>query len=401
MTKAWAALRDALWLGPERARAYLLILALVNLSTLAFLILTSRGGIDQNGFLLGTDFISFWTAGQMLHTSGNVYDIAAHVAAQREFHAVDGEFTAFFYPPSLLPMIWPLGAMNYFPALAMWLSVTAALWLVALRAWFSGLGLKGPSLLLLAAFPPLLITLTHGQTSFLMSALLGGGLLLIRDRPWLAGMLLGLATIKPQFGLLVPVALLASGQWRTILGAGLTSVGLAALAAIAFGPAVWSNWLAVTSVASSATDNGSIGYAKMVSLFAGLRLLGVPSEVALLAQGLQTLSVAAAVALSAWRRAFSPALAALVLAGAPLATPFVLDYDLVLIAFPLAYLLASASQDGFRDWERSAMAAVFAVALFARPVALGVGVPLVPWVLGGLFWLIWRRVRADQICGKA
>lgn len=401
LNKAWAALRDAVWLGPQRARAYLLILALVNLGTLAFLLLTSRGGIDQNGFLLGTDFISFWTAGQMLHAGGNVYDISAHIAAQREFHAVANEFTAFFYPPSLLPMIWPLGTMSYFPALAMWILVTAALWLIALRAWFARLDLEGPSLLLLAAFPPLLITLTHGQTSLLVSALLGGGLLLVRDRPWLAGVLLGLATVKPQFGLLIPVALLASGQWRTILAAGLAAIGLATLTALAFGPEVWSNWLAVTSVASGATDNGSIGYAKMVSLFAGLRLLGVPSELALLAQGAQTLSVAAMVALSAWRRPFSPGLAALILAGAPLATPFVLDYDLVLMAFPLAYLLASARQDDFRDWERSAMAAAFAVALFARPVGLVFGVPLVPWLLGGLFWLIWRRVRADQDCGVA
>ena len=34
------------------------------------------------------------------------------------------------------------------------------------------------------------------------------------------GWLFGLATIKPQLGLLVPVALLASGQWRAIAGAG-------------------------------------------------------------------------------------------------------------------------------------------------------------------------------------
>jgi hypothetical protein len=391
----WSALREAEWLGPQRARAYLVILALVNLATLATLAITSSGGIDRNGFLLGTDFISFWTAGRMLHAGANVYNITAHIAAQREFYAIPGEFTAFFYPPSFLPMIWPLGFMPYFPALAAWLGVTGGLWVLALRRWFARVGLNGPGPLLLAAFPPAVITLTHGQTSFLVAALLGGGLLLVRERPWLAGFLLGLATIKPQFGLLVPVVLLVGGHWRTFAMATLSALGLAASTALAFGSYVWMDWLAVTSAASNATDTGAIGFAKMVSLFAGLRLLGAPSAAAFLLQAALTLAVAAAIATAAWRRPWTPALAALTLAGAPLATPFVLDYDLILNAFPLAYLFARGSQHGFLDWERSTIAAVFAVGAFARPLAIGLGVPLVPWLLIGLFLLVWRRVQAE------
>lgn len=390
----WAALREASWLRPQRARAYIVILAFVNFAALAVLLLTSRDGVDRNGFLLGTDFISFWTAGQMLHAGADVYDIAGHIGAQREFHAIPGEFTAFFYPPGFLVMVWPLGLMSYFPALIAWLAATGSLWLLALRSWTTRLGLRSPSLLLLIAFPPVLLTLTHGQTSFLVAALLGGGLLLVRERPWLAGVLLGLATIKPQFGLLVPVALLASGQWRTITAAGITAIGLAAAAALAFGPEVWPAWLAIANVAGNAADNGAIGYAKMVSLFAGLRLLGISSSLALLAQAALAFVLAAMVAMATWRRPISLGSAALVLAGAPLATPFVLDYDLVLIAFPLAYVFACTKRDGFRSWERITLAAGFALAAFARPLAISVGVPLAPWIVLGLFMLIWRRVRA-------
>lgn len=388
-------LRRAEWLGASRVRGYLALLALANLAMLAVIVLTARGGIDRNGFLIGTDFISFWTSGRMLVEGANVYDTAAHVAAQRAFYTLPGEYTAFFYPPNFLPFVWPLGFLPYFPALAAWLAVTGAAWLAAVRAWFRTLDLKGPAPLIVAAFPPMIVTLTHGQTSFLVAALLGGGLLLTTRRPWLAGALIGLATIKPQFGLLVPVALLVSGQWRTIAGAGIAAVALAASATLAFGAAIWTDWFTITQTAGTATVDGNIGFAKMVSVFAGLSLIGVPAALAMAVQVAMSLAAAGAVAVAGWRRAFTPGLAALVLAGAPLATPFVLDYDLVLTAFPLAYLFASARATGFADWERLTIAATFAGAAFARPLAVSAGVPIMPWLLIALFVLVWNRMRAE------
>jgi hypothetical protein len=392
----WDVLRKAEWLEPGRVRGYLLLLALVQVGVLVVQLATATNGVDANGFLIGTDFISFWTSGRMLHEGANVYDTAAHVAAQREFHAIPGEYTAFFYPPNFLPFVWPLGLLPYFPALGLWLTVTGAAFLTAVRAWFRELGLKGPALVLVAAFPPVFVTLTHGQTSFLVAALLGGGLLLVERRPWLAGVLIGLATIKPQFGLLVPIALLASGQWRTIASAGLTALVLAGCSALVFGPQVWADWLAITRTASTATADGNIGFAKMVSVFAGLSLIGVPAAAAMLVQGAVSLALAAAVMVAGWRRAVTPGLAALVLAGAPLATPFVLDYDMVLTAFPLAYLFARGRAEGFANWERITIAATFAGAAFARPLAINFGVPIMPLLLGALFVLVLRRVRAES-----
>ncbi len=391
----WDAIRKAEWLEPGRVRGYLLLLALVNAGAVVYLLATQKGGVDVNGFLIGTDFISFWTSGRMLLVGANVYDTAAHVAVQREFYAMPGEYTAFFYPPNFLPFVWPLGLLPYFPALAAWLAVTGAAFLAAVRAWFRELGLKGPAVVLVAGFPPVFVTLTHGQTSFLMAALLGGGLLLVGRRPWLAGILIGLATIKPQFGLLVPLALLASGQWRTIAGAGAAALALAALAAAAFGPQVWADWLAITRTASTATADGNIGFAKMVSVFAGLSLVGVPAAAAMAVQVATSLALAAAVVVAGWRRAFTPGLAALVLAGAPLATPFVLDYDMVLTAFPLAFLFARAREGGFADGERITIAAVFAGAAFARPLAINAGVPIMPLLLAALFVAVFRRVRSE------
>ena len=389
--------RKAEWLDKNRALGYLHLLALLHVLMLALLLLTSRNGVDLNGLLIGTDFISFWTSGRMLSAGANVYDIAAHTAAQREFYSMPEQFTGFFYPPGLLPIVWPLGTLPYFAALAVWIVLTGIGWLSALQAWFSKLGLNPPTFIVIAAFPPIIVTITHGQTAFLVGALLGGGLLMVREKPWLAGALLGLATIKPQFGLLVPIALLAGGRWCAIVAAAASALGLAGLATWQFGPQVWSEWFSVMAVASRATDDGAIGFGKMVSLFAGLRLLGVSTNIALSAQIALTLAICICIAFTAWRRPFSPGLAALVLAGTPLTTPFILDYDLTLTAFPLVYLFSLATPKAFLGWERIGIAALFVSVDFARPTAMYLGVPLMPFLLIALFLLVLRRAHAEAV----
>ncbi len=46
-----------------------------------------------------------------------------------------------------------------------------------------------------------------------------GALLQLDKRPVLAGILFGLLAYKPQFGLLIPFVLAASGRWRTFAAA--------------------------------------------------------------------------------------------------------------------------------------------------------------------------------------
>lgn len=388
--------RRADWLDAARARGYLRVVALLNAAMLLFLLATSHGGIDRNGFLLGTDFLSFWTTGHMLQAQGNVYDTAAHIAAQRSFFAPQDGYTAFFYPPTFLPFCWPLGLIGYFPALAIWLAVTGAAYLFAVRGWLGQARLAQPMVLVFAAFPPVLITITHGQTSFLVAALLALGALWVPERPWLAGFLFGLATIKPQLGLLVPVALLLTREWRTIAGAVLGAAVLTAVSTLTFGPQVWADWFHVTSTAQAAMSEGAVGYAKMQSLFAATMLLGGPYELAYALQGVLTLAVTSAVAWTSWGRRFDLPLAALVLTGAPLATPFVLDYDMTLLAFPLIWLAAQ----GFRPWEKLIFLATFISAAFSRPLAMWAEIPIMPVVLVALFVILFRHVNESPRAGR-
>ncbi len=382
MRRDW--LRNADWLDPARVRGYLLILAAINIATLAWLIGTSQGGIDRNGFLLGTDFLSFWAASNLLLHGGSVYDVAAHLAQQREMYAGQSGYTAFFYPPPFLLLCWPIAVFGYFPALVIWLAATGAAYWIAVRAWLGRLPWYA-----FAAFPPVWYTITHGQTAFLSAALLGGACWLIAGkRSFLGGVLLGLAVFKPQFGLLFPLVLIASRQWRALAGAGFSAVSLSLLATLAFGPQIWGEWLGVMHTAQTALDSGVIGFAKLQSPLAAARLLGAAPEVANVVQFCVTFSVATVLTHRAWRYGFTLELAAALLVGALLATPFVLDYDLALLAFPLALLASRPTL----PWERIATGAGFVVVAIARPMAALTAIPTAPFVLLLLFVLLIRRI---------
>lgn len=390
-------LRTMPWLGADRVRGYLALFAVVNVATLAWLVAGSSNGVDANGFLLGTDFISFWTTGAMLHAGGDPYDLAAHMAAQRTVFAARDAYTAFYYPPAFLPVCWLLACLPYFPALGCWLLATGTGFVAALRPWLARARLELPSAWLLAAFPAMPLVITHGQTTFLVGALLACGLWLVPRRPLLAGLLIGLATMKPQLGLLVPVALLLAGRWRVIAGAAASALALCATAIACFGIAVVPRWMAAADRAQEAMAAGSVPFGKMVSAFAAARLLGAPVGLAYAVQAIVALAVVAALGVAARRmRGWTGGTAALVLAGAPLMTPFVLDYDLALLAFPLAWLAGQGLRHGFLPWEKFALLLVFALPAFARPLALDWGIPVAVPVLALFFAIACRRATVTQ-----
>lgn len=390
-----AFLRRMDWLGAVRARGYLKLLALLNIVTLAVLLVTSKNGVDRNGFLLGSDFISFWTSGRMLVAGADVYDTAAHIGWQRAYFASSTGYTAFFYPPLFLPLCWPLGFLGYFPALAAWLLATGAVYMTAVRRWLGDSGVPAPLWLLLLAFPAVLIVVTHGQTAFLVAGLLGLGLWLVPVRPLLAGVLLGLAAIKPQFGPLVALVLLLTGEWKAIFAAIATILVLAGLSTLFFGAGVWPEWLAAGGRARLAMEAGVVPFGKMTSVFAALRLLGMPVMAAYILYGVVAGIVVALAIRCSWKRSFTPALAAVALAGAPLLTPFALDYDMVLLAFPLAWLAGQGLATGWRDWEKLAVLLAFVAPAFARSLALNFGLPIMPLVLMLLFVVLVRRATGE------
>lgn len=382
--------RDADWLGPERARAYARILAAVVAVLLVGAVALSHDGLDHWGKPIGTDFLSFWTASKLALNghAGEVYRPLAHAAAERAaFRGADLGYSAFFYPPPFLLICLPLALLPYLGALAAWLGATGALCWLVLRRWLD----RSVSMLAAFAFPATFSNLGHGQNAFLSTALFGAGGLMLASRPFVAGLCFGALVFKPHLGLLIPIALLAGGRWRAIAGAAVSAVGLAIICALMFGIDIWRGFLDVSPLARATLEHELVGSAKMVSVFAAIRLWHGPLWLAYGLQGLMALAVAAVVAQVFRRARNTPAAGAVLVAGAVLASPFLLDYDLMLGAVPMAWLLSQGLRTGFRPWEKSGLAAAFILPLIVRMTATYLLIPLGPIVMSGLFLLVLRR----------
>lgn len=382
-------LRRADWLTARRARAYGWLLLAVSAAVAAGWVASARGGLDPTGKPLGTDFMSFWSASQLAlqGAPASAWNVAAHHARETAVFGRDTGYAAFFYPPIFLLVCLPLALAPYLAALAAWLGATGALYWRMARSWLGSRFGVMPIL----AFPAVLTNVGHGQNGFLSAALFGAGALWLERRPILAGVALGALAYKPHLGLLIPLALVVAGRWKTFAAAAATVIGLAGVSLGLFGPAAWTGFLADSGLARASLEQGLVGDAKMQSAFAAVRLFGGPVA---LAYGVQLVVAAAAGAGLVWLQRRTPRSAAegpALVVAALLASPFLLDYDLVILAAPLAWMLSEGARNGFRDWEKTTLAAAFVLPAVSRMLATQVHLPLAPVVLAALFLLIVRR----------
>jgi len=390
-----AGIRSGEWLTRERMRGYALILIVAHLVALTALVVTSHGNVDYAGRPLGTDFSDVWTAGRLAlqgHATA-AYDPPVHYAAQQAaFHKADIPYYGWHYPPFFLLIAAALAWAPYALALAIWQGATLPLYLGAMRA----IRPEPMALLLAFAYPAVFINLSHGHNGFLSAALIGGGVVLLEKRPWLAGVLFGLLAYKPQFGLFIPIALAFSGRWRAFLSAGFTVVALAGVTTLAFGVDIWRAFEANTAFTRNVVlEQGGAGFYKVMSAFAAVRMWGGSIPLAYAAQGVVTAFGAIGVALL-WRSAADLRLkGAGLMAACLIGTPYCLDYDFMILAPALALYAGYAWERGFRPWERSLLFLIYATPLVARGVAHFTLLPMGFAGALGMFVLVLARARRD------
>jgi alpha-1,2-mannosyltransferase len=392
-TVVW--LRDAEWLTRDRAAAYCRIIFAVTFGLALLWIALSHDGVDPKGKPVGTDFVSFWTASKIAlgGRPADVYDIAVHQGEQTALFSRDVGYSAFFYPPPFLLICLPLATLPYLWSLAAWLGVTGfAYWRVA-RAW---LGVRFAALPILA-FPAVLSNLGHGQNAFLSAALLGGGALMLNARPVLAGVCLGALVYKPHLAIVVPFALLAARRWQTLFAAAATAAGFCLASLAVFGMQTWRAFLEASPKARLALEYNMVGNEKMQSVFAAARLLHGGLIAAYAAQIVVALAVCAAL-VGLPRRSFrSDAEGPAMVAAALLTSPFLLDYDLVLLAIPLAWIARESLVAGFLPWEKTVLGAAFILPALSRSIASLAGIPLGPLTVLAVFLLVLRRADAQAL----
>jgi hypothetical protein len=253
------------------------------------------------------------------------------------------------------------------------------------------------TVLLTLAAPVTLICLTHGHNGFLTALLLGGGLMVLDKRPFVAGLLFGCLVYKPQFALILPVLLLAGRHWRSIAGAMVSAVVLVGLTLAIWGWPVWQAFIGSLSLTQHVViEQGSTGFYKIMSPFAAVRLWGGGIGLGYAVQSVVTAASMAALAWLSWSKTRPELRNAFVCAAAILSTPYVLDYDLVVLLPALAWLWIDAQEHGFLRWEASLMALVWFTPLIGREVAEWTLVPLGLISVVALTGIVLRRaVRAS------
>jgi alpha-1,2-mannosyltransferase len=77
--------------------------------------------------------------------------------------------------------------------------------------------------------------------------------------------------------------------------------------------------------------------------------------------------------------------------AALLASPFLLDYDLTLLAIPLAWIAREGLRSGFAPGEKSVLAFAYVLPLFSRIVAGSLGLPVAPLAIAAAFYFLLKR----------
>ena len=375
MAAIWQNISTGAWLTPSRMRGYSAVLLAAYLIASILWIALANGLVDRNNKPLGTDFSNVYAAG-MLASNGKpdvAYDWPSEHAVEKAIFGRDVPFYGWHYPPQFLLVAAILALVPYGWALALWMATTLSAYIAIIRVI-----LPQPTAVLVAlAYPAVFVNLLHGQNGFINAALLGGALLLLDRRPITSGVLIGLLAYKPQFGVLIPLMLLATARWTVVAAASATVLAACTVTLSMFGTKVWVAFAASTTLTRHVVlEAGAIGWEKIQSIFSAVRMWGGGVDLAYMAQGALALGVAAGL-IWLWRSEAAVDLKASALAVAALiATPYVLDYDLMILAVAIAFYARHGLARGFHNFELSLLAFAWIAPLLSRPLAEATGIPL-------------------------
>ena len=360
--------------APWRLQAYGYTLAAIYA---ALFVLFYRGGtwlVDRGGAPIPNDYTVFLTEARQA-LAGNL---------------VSG------YPPTFYLMLVPFSLMPYLIAFiafqaATLLGFAGVVYLIVRRP-------AAIALLLASPFGPL--NIRWGQTGFIRAALLGAALLALERRPVLGGVFFGCLTYKPQFGILIPIALIAARQWHALASAAITAIVLVGISLAAFGIGAWvalpgTLFFWADAVLHHGAVNGvAIPWAALQTVYGIIRACHGSAAVAWFIQGCVTAGTAALVWL-VWRSSARYVLKAALLSAATLiATPYAWGYDLIVIAIPIAFLAQDQIERGVLRGEQTMLLTLFGMA-FAILVCGG-GPPFGPLMVLALIGLALRRCYRDD-----
>ena len=302
------------------------------------------GYLDRAGRFKGTDYIYFYVMGSLIAEgrAGALYDPDAHLAEARG--RIDPSVNLYApysnYGPQVAAAFAPLSKLTFGWSLALFLILTAAAY--ALSVWCiwrvcPGLHAYGPAVVVLAAGSPAFFSLLrYAQLSALSLLLLSLAVVAhVRDRRFLAGLMVGMMVFKPQLGVVVALVMVAAREWRILSGASVAAAAQLGAAWLVGGTEVMRQYLQVLWTLARNPSLVQIYPGEVHSLRGFAQLLvhspAVASVVSLLA-----LIAAVWLGARAWRSNLPvPVKWGQLVILTVLASPHLLTYDLVLLTIPL------------------------------------------------------------------
>jgi hypothetical protein len=305
----------------------------------------------------GGDFLSEWVGGTIFRTDrSRLYDASHSAAVQHDpalvgFSWNENSLLYLFYPPVYYAVVSPLSLLSTANGALVWLGL---MWATVLAAWAllhaeSRRAVRTATLMLMAGFGPAVHSLNSGQKGTLWLLLfVAVGLLLSRQRSFLAGLVFGLLVLKPPLVFGIGAFMLLKRQWSFLGGAAVTGIALL-LGSLLVGVDVCRSYLAMLTSAPDLTlmDGYPIAeenswFGQMLSI---LRPLGLTSWAQPVCALLMLGSLCAALAvfrgpLDTARKDFLLRFSLLVLL-VPLTSPKFQRYDLAIVLFPI-WMVAAA-----------------------------------------------------------
>jgi alpha-1,2-mannosyltransferase len=347
-------------------------------------------GENFGHILFKNDFSSFYTASRFIlaHEPQNAYYSELMHAAQNIEWGVASTWSAFFYPPFFLLLCWPLAFVPFSASLAIWSCLGVSLYYNIMRRL---LHFPIDAWVILCA-PAVFMSVVAGQNSLFVASLMAAGFMWRHTHPLRAGFCFGLMIFKPHFTLLLPIFLIATRQWRIISAALITALIFAGATVLVFGFSIWQDYLVGIQDSATALSYGQVGDAKMQSIFAFARMLGLPLT---LSYSLQ-LCVGLHITYQVWKTARSfpdhEGLAALIATGSLLVTPFLLRYDLALLGIALIWLYNDSRMYGYQRGDTSLACLAYFIPFVPLEFTTTSHIMLAPLIHYALFFSIKQRI---------
>jgi hypothetical protein len=301
---------------------------------------------DKATLVLGRDFLNLWMYGRAALEAdpARYYDIVTYNDELARLVGPGYPGQNWPNPPTALVVMAPFGLLAYFPALAAWFAVGALAFCLAGRREISDLR----ALAVVLVSPAALLCIISGQSSFLTTAALLAIFAWLDKRPVVAGILIGLLTVKPQLGVLFPFALAASGRWRVFLCAAGTALLLIAASVALGGLESWHDYIvkALPLQREVLADAAGTAMPFHPTIFMNVRGL-VGNRIGEIIQFSFTIAAIAAVSFAfRYRRdADGWLLQALFFACTVCASPYMGAYDLLPLTFAAVALIAEEKLD--------------------------------------------------------